>query len=143
MSLQFLHKRLSAIAPISGVSSKGRIDFLPEATEKQRTDAQAFLDSYVEVPEPDIEGFGVALIPNASWRRVLDQSPTLAAMVVRRVERSLSNPDDLTVVQTTWNQLNSTVAPALTEEEISDLNDLASAYNIPVSLDSSGNMLLE
>ena len=50
---EVIHKQVAAVAPISGVSigrlddkSTWRIDFKPEATVQQRTDAQAVVGAF-------------------------------------------------------------------------------------------------
>lgn len=42
----YLHEKISAVCPIDGVSSSGRIDFKPEATEAQRKAAQVIADAW-------------------------------------------------------------------------------------------------
>lgn len=52
MNSSKLYTAISAVCPIVGVSSTGRIDFKPEATEAQKEAAQELLKNWQDVPEP-------------------------------------------------------------------------------------------
>lgn len=45
-----LDQAIQAVAPIDGVSSSGRIDFKPEATNSQRTAAESIMNAYLADP---------------------------------------------------------------------------------------------
>lgn len=51
MNSSKLYTAISAVCPIVGVSSTGRIDFKPEATEAQKEAAQELLKNWQDVPE--------------------------------------------------------------------------------------------
>lgn len=52
MNLINLHHLISAVCPIDGISSSGRIDFKPEATDEQKAAAQALMDTHLPSIEP-------------------------------------------------------------------------------------------
>ena len=57
MNISALHQAISAVAPIEGVSSDGRIDFLPEATPEQQSAAQVVFANWVDQPDPQWNEF--------------------------------------------------------------------------------------
>lgn len=54
MRISDLHDAIKAVCPIDGVSSDGRIDFQPTATQQQRAAARAIVDGWDwNAPTPD------------------------------------------------------------------------------------------
>ena len=47
MTLAQLDQMINTVCPIYGISSDGRIDFRPEATQQQMDDAQAIMDANI------------------------------------------------------------------------------------------------
>lgn len=45
MIISELHDKIALVCPIDGVSSDGRIDFKPEATQEQKDAAQVIMDA--------------------------------------------------------------------------------------------------
>lgn len=46
-----LDNAIKAVCPIDGISSTGRIDFKPEATEAQRAAARDLMEAHLAAPE--------------------------------------------------------------------------------------------
>ncbi len=145
---QTLHSAIEAIAPIYGVASLAdgsyRVDFTPDATTQQQSDAQALVDSWTPLADPDWDGFRAVILLNTTAEAILNQSPVIASTIVSLWARM--TPEALQQVAPLWNQLAERYTDpnganqTLTQGEIDALNAIATANSIPVSLDSDGLM---
>jgi len=133
-----LHNAVASVAPIEGVSSDGRIDFLPEATEDQRIAAQAILDSWQDPPEPDWAGFRLALYAEDAWKRVLNSNPAVGATIASILWQFQTDPTLAAEVKFLWDSLIPGLDPALSVDEVTALNLITIDNNIPMAVGDDG-----
>ena len=138
MLIKLAHQKISEIAPIVGVSSDGRIDFLPEATEEQRSAAQDILDNWQDPPEPNWAGFRTALYAEDAWKRVLNSNAAVGATLVTTLWQFQTNPTLAAEVKFLWDSLIPGLDPPLSVDEVTALNLITIDNNIPMAVDPDG-----
>lgn len=138
MLLKLAHQKIAEVAPIEGVSSDGRIDFLPTATDDQRLAAQAILDNWVDPPKPDWPGFRTALYAEDAWKRVLNSNPAVGATIASILWQFQTDPTLAAEVSFLWDSLIPGLDPALSVDEITALNLIAIDNNVPMVVEDDG-----
>lgn len=138
MLLKLAHQKIAEVAPIEGVSSDGRIDFLPTATDDQRLAAQAILDNWVDPPKPDWPGFRTALYAEDAWKRVLNSNPAVGATIASILWQFQTDPTLAAEVKFLWDSLIPGLDPALSVDEITALNLIAIDNNVPMVVEDDG-----
>ncbi|MGA1024031.1 MAG: hypothetical protein ACO3S8_05000 [Aquiluna sp.] len=138
MLLKLAHQKIAEVAPIEGVSSDGRIDFLPTATDDQRLAAQAMLDNWVDPPKPDWPGFRTALYAEDAWKRVLNSNPAVGATIASILWQFQTDPTLAAEVKFLWDSLIPGLDPALSVDEITALNLIAIDNNVPMVVEDDG-----
>lgn len=138
MLLKLAHQKIAEVAPIEGVSSDGRIDFLPTATDDQRLAAQAILDNWVDPPKPDWPGFRTALYAEDAWKRVLNSNPAVGATIASTLWQFQTDPTLAAEVSFLWDSLIPGLDPALSVDEITALNLIAIDNNVPMVVEDDG-----
>ena len=138
MLIKLAHQKISEVAPIEGVSSDGRIDFLPTATDDQRLAAQAILDNWVDPPKPDWPGFRTALYAEDAWKRVLNSNPAVGATIASILWQFQTDPTLAADVSFLWDSLIPGLDPALSVDEITALNLIAIDNNVPMVVEDDG-----
>lgn len=94
MNLSALHQEIAAIAPIEGVSTDGRIDFLPEATEQQRADAQTIFDNWIDPEPPNWDGFAQWAMTDPALNTVFATAQASAPLVAAGLTTTLLQVQD-------------------------------------------------
>ena len=140
MNVRNLHIAISSVCPVEGVSSNGRIDFLPEATEEQRAAAQAILDNWVDPTPPDWKAFRVALYADDGWKRVLNSNPAVGAVIASSLWQFQSDSTIGVEIKFLWDGLIEVLDPPLSPEEIDSLNTIAGAASVPIIVGNDGTI---
>lgn len=138
MNLSELYTAILLVCPIEGVSSGGRIDFLPEATDGQRAAAQKVFDNWVDPIPPDWQAFRIALYADEAWKRVLNSNPAVGATIASILWQFQTDPTLAAEVKFLWDSLIPGLDPALSVDEITALNLIAIDNNIPMSIEDDG-----
>jgi len=138
MLLKLAHQKIAAVAPIVGISSDGRIDFLPEATDDQKTAAYAILDNWQDPPEPNWAGFRTALYAEDAWKRVLNSNPAVGATIASILWQFQTDPTLAAEVKFLWDSLIPGLDPPLSVDEVTALNLITIDNNIPMAVGDDG-----
>jgi hypothetical protein len=133
LSIEQLRDAIAEQAPIEGCSFD-EIWFLPEATEEQRSAAQAILDNWVDPPKQDWAGFVDALTTLEGFFAAVAGS-SMAPFITTRMAalsdgKSFQGSSDRLIK--VWNA----APPALDQTQRDQLTTLATAHGIPVAIDS-------
>lgn len=140
---ELLSAQYPAIVGLSGSVEDGwRIDWEGTPDQADVDAAQAIANAFTPTPDPDWKAFRSALVANTTWARVLNTNPSAAAAVVAAMWQVGQDPSVIADVKTLWDATLPLVDPALSPQEIDGLNSIAQAHNIPVSLNSSGEMII-
>ena len=117
-----------------------RIDLSESVDADTEAAIVALAESFILTPQPDWTNFRIALYGNLAWKRVLNSNPATGSAIATTLWQVAANPSLLTEVKLLWDGLIGSLDTPLTNQDIDELNAIASSNHIPLKLGEDGLM---